>query len=96
MVPPSKQTRDQPKLLPDEPILEKTGYELGELAEAPLKPPRIKKARRPKQQQWMVVIIGLTVAAIGLLAWPFFGIAFSIGAIIAGAVFVMIGTMLRL
>jgi hypothetical protein len=44
----------------------------------------------------MVVIMGLTVAAIGLLAWPFFGTAFSIGAIIAGTVFVMVGTVLRL
>ena len=87
---------DGPAFLPDEPVADKTGFELDELAKIPVKPPSLKKARKPRRQQWFIVLFGLALSAAGLLSWPLFGLPLAVGVMAAGATFVLIGTLLRL
>lgn len=84
------------KKLEPEDKKEVAGYELGEVAKAPLEPPEPKDKKGPSIHQKRVVIFGFALAAASLILWPLFSFWVFVAVAAAGALVVAYGTFVRI
>lgn len=77
-------------------IKKTTGYEASEILAAPASPPEPEAKSKPKLGQLRLVLIGFVVVFIGVVFWPAFGFSVGISVIIAGAILVAIGVLVRI
>ena len=79
----------------DESMVKKaTGYEVGEIVAAPLKPTE-PSVQSPVRGQVHNLVVGFAIVALSLFVWPILGFNLFVAVALIGAIFIALGTLVR-